>query len=323
MNLKKILGLLLTLVLVLSLAACGEGAPDDTTAPTESTSEVTESIGTSDAVVGDITEFSLTKGNASGSSRYMSAYQNEDGSVHVEYAGDERKVGDLDGSVLEQLASELEASGLIALNGRSEYNDGAAYGSVFIAYSDGTYTTADFSGIIPQDFTDGYQAMDAYFKTLTADLPVYVPQAQVFGEVNGDALAAVQEILNTSGMEGQDGLTISDIMMDEYFAFTAGLSTDDGIDSGTICTPMMNVTPYSLVIVTLESEGDAKTVRDDFEASLDWGKWVCVNPTNALIAQKGNMVLCLMGADTMYTQTAAAINSCGWENVVTFDNPNL
>lgn len=326
MNIKKLLSVLLALVLLLSLAACGEAAVEETTVTTEPVIGTEPSLGSPPKPVADgsrILYFSLSMGESYESIKSLTAYENDDGSIHVEYVGDEKKVGNLDGSILENLTSELETSGLLALNGRSEYADGEAYGSMYISYADESYAAADFSGFIPQEFIDGYDAMDAWFRSLTEDMPVYVPQAQVMGQVDAQALEAVQGILNGSGMEGLDGLTISGIPMDEYFAFTAGLSTSAGITNGTICTPMMNVTPYSLVIVTLENEADVKTVRADFEASLDWGKWVCVNPTNALIAQKGNMVLCLVGADTMYTQTAAAVNSCGWENVVTFDNPNL
>lgn len=52
-------------------------------------------------------------------------------------------------------------------------------------------------------------------------------------------------------------------------------------------------------------------------------KWVCVIPSNALIAENGNMVLCLMGSDTMYSQTAEAIEAAGWSNIATFDNPDM
>ena len=44
-------------------------------------------------------------------------------------------------------------------------------------------------------------------------------------------------------------------------------------------------------------------------------------PTGALVAQKGNMVLCLMGADELFAQTVQAITDCGWDNLETMDSP--
>ena len=133
----------------------------------------------------------------------------------------------------------------------------------------------------------------------------------------------MQEIVNNSGMEGLDALAISDIALDEYFAFTAGLSSTDGITAGASCAAMMMTTPYSLVIVKLDDAANIEAVRSDFEASLDWQKWVCVIPSNALIAQKDNMVLCLMGSDSLYTYTAASIENAGWTNITAIDNPDM
>ena len=80
-------------------------------------------------------------------------------------------------------------------------------------------------------------------------------------------------------------------------------------------------TPYSMVIATLDDGMDVQTVRHDFLNNLDWQKWVCVMPTGALIAQKGNMVLCLMGADALFAQTVQAVTDCGWENLESVDSP--
>ena len=65
----------------------------------------------------------------------------------------------------------------------------------------------------------------------------------------------------------------------------------------------------------------AADVAADFEANLDWTKWVCVAPSDAMTAVKDNMVLCLMAADANYTQTAAGITAAGWTTVNTLTNP--
>ena len=66
------------------------------------------------------------------------------------------------------------------------------------------------------------------------------------------------------------------------------------------------------MIVSLDSNGNRQDICTDFLRNLDWQKWVCVAPTNALIAAKGNMVLCLMAADQLYDQTAAGVEAAGW-----------
>jgi hypothetical protein len=120
-----------------------------------------------------------------------------------------------------------------------------------------------------------------------------------------------------------DRLVINEAVMDDTFAFTTGLSTSEGIVNGASCSSMMMTSAYSLVVVTVEDAANVAAVRADFESNMDWLKWVCVQPSNALIAQKDNMVICLMAMDQTYTETEAAINAAGWTEVVTFTNPNL
>ena len=118
-------------------------------------------------------------------------------------------------------------------------------------------------------------------------------------------------------------LLSSTVDKDEYFGFTLGLSNTDGITHGIICSPTTNVTAYSLVIVTLEDESKKDSVAADFEASMDWRKWVCVAPSNALIAYKDNMVLCVMGSNSLFEKTATAIAETGWTEVKTLKNPDM
>ena len=101
---------------------------------------------------------------------------------------------------------------------------------------------------------------------------------------------------------------------------TLGLSTDTGIADAAQCAPMMMTTAYSLSVVTLEEGADAEAVCADFAANVDWQKWVCVMPTNALVAVKDNMVLCLVADGDLYTMTAAGIESAGWTVVETLEN---
>lgn len=121
-------------------------------------------------------------------------------------------------------------------------------------------------------------------------------------------------------MEYLDAYTISQVAKDEFFAFTVGLSSDAGIASAVSCAPMMMTDAYSLMIVKLDG-AKAEDVCADFEKNLDWRKWVCVAPDQAMIAVKGDMVLCLMATEQVFEGTAAAINKTGWNEVKTLERP--
>ena len=331
---KKIMSLLLAVVLVLSLAACGGEKPEPTTEPTTApttapttepttapTTEPTEAP-TTEPTVTDVKLYmiSLSLGD-----KYISINDNDMGELSVDYNNGIRKVTTLALDKLAEIEAELTASGLMALLGASEYGDSADSASFSLVYSDWSSSSADYYGVeAPEAFTTAFNAFASYMEILLADVPEYVPQAMVMGDVDAAILPEMQEIMNNSGISNLDSLAILPIAMDEYFGFTAGLTNVEGITAGAICqNMMMGGAAYQLVIVTLADEATAATVAADFEATMDWGKWVCVRPTDAMIAQKGNMVLCLMGADTMYTGTATAIENAGWTVIKTIADPGV
>lgn len=322
---------LLVLVMGVSLAACTSQSAQDTTVPEttvpETTVPETTAPETTAAEVSGtaLVDFGMSLTDEEGNQTYLYAYDDGMGGVYVDYAGTERKSATMDASFFTALDEALRASGLVELNGQNVYEDGAAFGTMSASYADGTIFSCTFSGVLPQEFTTGYANLDSSIAVLLADVPVYVGQPMVDEGVDEEALAAMMEILNQSGIEYLDTLAIMNVDSSdaESFAYTMGLSSAEGITTGTICAPMMNTTPYSLVIATVEDEASIDTVRADFEASLDWRKWVCVAPESALIAQKGNMVLCLMGSENLYQGTADAIEAAGWTTITTLENPDL
>lgn len=320
---KKFLCVILALSLLLAFAACVAETGESTDQPTQTVQDTEPSSQTQlqGTVENSVSYFSMSIGDSL-EFRNLTAYDNEDGTAYVEYVGEEKKVGNLDSSVLAGITVELGKTTLAALHEKSEYTDGDAYASMYIQYADGSYLMADFGGSVPQEFTEGYDIMEAYFQGLTEEMSAYVPQPAIMGDVNEELLAAILEILNASGVAALDGFSISDVPMDENFGYVTGLSSADGIVSAAACTPMMMTTAYSLVIVTAEEADSIDDICEDFASSMDWRKWVCVAPSNALIAQKGNMVLCLMGSDELFQQTAAAAEGAGWTNVQTLENPD-
>ncbi len=343
---KKILCLLLAALMLVSFAACGSNNDPETTTEATTTAATTTAATTTEATTTEATTtattestttadadvtvenpavyFSMTIGdNNTGEYVSLIAMEMDPGTISIEYVGDVKKVGDFDPSVMHTITAALNETGLWDLNNRSEYEDGAGFASMFIQFADDSMLMADFSGVVPEEFLNGYEAMDAVFAALTADLDVYVPQPVVMGEVNETGLTEMLAILNGTGIAALDTLTIADIPLDETFAYTAGLSGTEGILHGTTCAPMMLATAYSLVIVEVENADAIAAVRADFAASMDWAKWVCVSATDAVIAQKGNLVVCLMSTDDWFTRTATGIEDAGWEAIETIHNPNF
>lgn len=312
---KKIISLLLAMLMVMAMFAGCNNTPAATEPSTEPSTEATEpSTEAAPALESEITfiSLSLNAGN-------MMLYPGETGGLAVFYVGEVRKEGEIAQETMADAAAAFAASGLIALNGAEEYVEGEESASMYVEFADGSYMSANYAGVIPQAFVDGYTAMDTCFQTITADLPVYVPEAMVMEGVDEAALAAMQEILNNSGLPNLDGLMISNVPAEE-FEFSLGLSSNEGITNGTACTAMMMTTAYSIALVTVEDAANIAAVRADFESNIDWQKWVCVMPTDALIAQKDNMVICVIGADEMFSMTAASVEAAGWTEVQYIEN---
>ena len=321
-------GFVLLLAVMLLMTGCATTKPGDTTAATDVTTvpapdQVTDPTGGTVDLEGKTLSFFSVNLNLTGNdNRYMMAYPNDDGSVYVEYVGDVKKIGtNMDGKVLESVTAAVIRSGIADLNGQNIYLDGGAVGSAYVEYTDGTVIGIGYSGEIPEEYLTVYNALDTAFQTLTAELEVYVPVPLVGDGVDETALAELMAILEATQIRELDMFQIADVTKDDTFSLVMGLSSAEGVANGTSCSAMMMTTPYSMVIATLDDGMDVQTVRDDFLNNLDWQKWVCVMPTGALIAQKGNMVLCLMGADSLFTQTVQAVTDCGWENLESVDSP--
>lgn len=328
MNFKKILALLLAVMLVLSFAACGETQGEEnitTTQPQETEPQQTEPQETEPQIAA-ISFFTISVTDEDGSTKSIYVMDNGDGTAHVDYVGSIIKRGELEDTILTTLTDALAQSGLMELNGKNEgdFEVSMATASLYAELSDGTTLSADFYGIIPEEFLNGYDIMAASMDTLTAEMEEYVPVPAESGEIAESDKTALNAILSNLELGAPaDSFVINGITKDEYFAGMLGLSSDEGIVSGLNFGSMNMSVAYSLNIVTLEEGGDVNAVAKDFEENVDWLKWVCVQPGNVLIATNGNQVLCLMGTDEVYTSTAAAIEAAGWTTYTTLANPNM
>lgn len=327
---KKIISLILGMLMLISLAACGNQAQPDatTTIPVETTqettAETTQETTAAEEPAETVTSFYMDlKTEAEGDLYYMLANFDENGDAYLEYnTASGRKLGTVDKTAMEQLAAAYRMSALAQLTGEV-YDDGDACGSYSIIIGEDAPSYSYYGKFVPEEFTSAFADMEALFVQIMANVPEYVPTMLVEEGVNEEHLALINEIMNNSGYEALDTISVMNVPADENFGYIAGLSGSEGIDACTSVTHMMMTTPYSMVVVTLADGTDAKTVVEDFKTSLDWSKWVCVNPSNAIIATKDNMVLCLIGLDELYTGTASAVEAAGWTVAESLKNPNL
>ena len=315
---KKILALLLAGLLLIGCAACGEQTAAPTTEPTtEGNPDATEPTteGNTDRTA---TYIQLSISEEDGSYVSLTAYEDE-GMTHVEFVGEEKKVSSFELTVLDKIAAEVEKH-LTDLHGEQQYEDGSASASMYVSYSDDTFLSADFVGNIPQEFRDGYAAVETYFRQLMKDVPVYVPRPMVEGEPNAEALQELEAILESSGAEPLDMFMIWDVPMDDAFPDIMGLSKTDGIVAGLNCSPQMTAVAFSCAIATAENEAAVADIAEDFAANIRWDWWVCVTATDAMIATKGTQVMCLVATGDLYDQISEATKDAGWTVVKTLKN---
>ena len=310
---KKLLCSTLLLLFVVTCVSCREQQLAETPSTTPSPSPYDGPA---------IDYFQLSISNANGAYISLSAYNNGFNQAYVEYVGDYKKADTFDLSVLLELAAEVERSGVKTIHDQHVYETGDNYANMFISFTDGSNLYADYSGVVPQEFGEYYDILEAYFLTLVDDLPIYVPRPVVMGEVNELTLTELMNIMENSGMEYLDGFSIYEVPVDDAFDMEMGLSHHKNIKSGTMCGPVMSGSAFSLAVAVLEKDADVTSVANNFATNIRWNRWVCVSATDALIAYKDNMVLCLVSYGEMYEKTSAAIRACGWTEVKTLGEPD-
>lgn len=324
---KKFICIALSLLMLLSFAACGNQTEPETT-PVETTKETTAETTQETTVPAEPAEAASSfymdfKTAEEEQVAYLLANLDENGNAYFEYnTASGCKKGNVNNVALEQLAAAYRMSALAQLTG-DVFDDGAACGSYAITIGEENFSYCYYGAFVPEEFTSAFADMEALFMQIMTAVPEYVPSLLVEDGVNEDHLAVINEIMNNSGYKALDSITVTNVNDDENFSYMAGLSSSEGIEACSSLTHMMMTTPYSMVVVTLSEGTDAATVVADFKSSIDWGKWVCVNPSNAIIATKDNMVLCLIGLDELYTGTAASVEANGWTVVEALKNPNL
>lgn len=320
---KKLTSLLLAMLLIFSLAACGNNS-EPTEPATEPPTEAPTAAPTEPVDV--ISSLSLILQENADNQKSLNVITNEDGTVYVQMYADVIKKANLPADAMQTITVALDNSGLKALDGQNVYGENQdIVCSMFVDCGDDVYVMADIIGEVSEVFAAGYAAMEACIADLMADVPEYIPAPTVNGNVAENDMASLQAIIDGMILDNPESFMIENVATDdaEMFAYMTGLPTADGVASAVKFASQIMTSAYSVVIVTLEDGANAETVVKNFEDNIDWLKWVCVQPDSAAIATKDNQVLCLLGSAEIFTQTVTAMDAAGWTPVSTLENPNL
>ena len=324
MKIKQITAFLLALIMVLSFAACDGKAEKETEPAAEpTTTEPTTEAPAVDAPV--MKDFSMNYSVDYVPVISLYVYDNGDGTYAVSYTGAVRKEAPaMDASVMTQIAEAYANSGLDAFNGQEVYGEGAVSVTFYATLADDTAVSATLAGEIPEGLMDAYNKMDEAVQEILADVPEYIPEPMVMGEIAENDKAAMDAILENLNIPNADSFALVNIEKNDDFASSAGLSSNASTVSGVkLQNMMMGGAVYDLSLVTLADGVSAESVAQDFEDCIDWMAWVCVFPNEGLIATKDNQVLRLLGSETLFADTKAAIEAAGWTVVTTLENPNI
>ncbi len=313
MKTKQIAAFLLALVMTLSFAACGGNGT--TTVP--ETTEPETTVGNDYETLN-----SFYMSSSSGEDYFYMSAMIAEGALSVDFKGEIRKKGNLDISAMDTITTAFHESGLLELNGKSEYGEGDGYASFSADSGENNFMSADFSGEIPAEFTAAYEAMTKCFLEVLADVPEYVPAPEESGIIEDGDRAALNEILANLTLDDPEYYIISGLQKDDNFAYATGLSSSDLAASAVLFAAGNMTSPYQLVLVNMAEGVTAEQVAKDFADNINWRKTVCNPAALACIAVKDNYVLCLMGGnDDLYTNTAAAIEAAGWTVQQNLENP--
>jgi uncharacterized lipoprotein YehR (DUF1307 family) len=313
---KKIIAMLLALVMIMSMAACG----NEDTEPTSTR-----------AFEGTITRFTMSFGENADNIKSMAAYATDDGKVFVEYVGDDTKVGVIDADAFDGITKAFNKTELKTLDGTGWNSYGDPIYSMHVEFSGGETLAIAYVGEISDEYKkfvdiyiNGYDDMDNHFKKLTESMQILTPQPYLLCNLDLNIVNEMLNVFNSSGMSDLDSFVINDLGLDdEGFVSTSGLTSANGAVNAVCATPRLTSDPYSMAVVEFEGAVNAETIGADFEKNIDWKKWDGAEPTDALIATKDNMVLCLQAAGDMYSMTVNGLNAEGWTVVNEFKNPGV
>lgn len=135
----------------------------------------------------------------------------------------------------------------------------------------------------------GYEGNYAFIVLCTEEL-----KTDIDSEREETAISIMKKLRTAAGLSmGVQKESTSDERSKYWFGIeknAALLETD-----GAVCEPMMGG-GFSLVMVKVKDERDAKTIADEMEKGLDPGKWICMRADSVSVKACGKYVVGIMAS---------------------------
>ncbi len=256
---------------------------------------------------GDPVTYALLRVQRPGESdRVLNVWTEEEG-AGVSCQTDSRKEGVFEADALSAVAAALEEAGMGRFDGTNETGDEGGSAQMQVEFESGETWSADWSGIVPEDFEAAFEEAAEFFEALTAEMPDYEMTFRLEGSVDPALMEEIRAIYG--GTVSFSELWVGDAGGEN--AARLSLPDTSPVLAAAICAPETGAEPYELQIVRLAPGEDPEDVAKSFEENVDWDKWVCVAPNTGWIGIKGDMVLCALG-NSDATDTAKSAREQGW-----------
>ena len=116
-------------------------------------------------------------------------------------------------------------------------------------------------------------------------------------DANGDSMT-LTEIMETITEGLELPATENTPLTEENFEFYTFISPVDGAE-GLVTEPMMSSIAHSVVLIRLPDDADAQSVADTISANADPRKWICVEASNVVVKNKGDLVVLIMSSEEL------------------------
>lgn len=130
-----------------------------------------------------------------------------------------------------------------------------------------------------------------------------VPETEAPTEGAASGEVTLEELLNkiveqnpVEFMGGTMPVDLTDTSEDGLWAvkYYTGLDNAESVTEAAFFEPMMGSIAFSMVMVRVAPEADAKTVAEAMKAGIDTRKWICVEADDLMVASYADMVMLIM-----------------------------
>ncbi len=316
---KRITSLLLLFTLLTVLAACGGVDPDNLPwdrylADYGRIREVPDGIDASEADK-PIHYFYLRLGPMDGSEKAISAADLTDGTCKVYVNGSERREGLYTDAVLDAVARVLAGFDLAPLDADVSSEDRSAAGCLSIVFTDGNRVSANFE-TIPDEAVTLYDALAPMFAKLAEDLPLYRRTPTVSEAVDPAILREARYLLYLLDPDCERTLHITR----HFYPNDAGLSPDtEGVAATATCS-VSDENPVFCSFARAEDPARLPAVCEDYKNHIAWDFSDKGTATDAVIATKGDLVICVVSKGEIFTAFRDILKEAGWREAEVIKN---